>query len=330
MTLRLRDKWVWDFWLAADDDLFHMFYLQTPKSIGDPNLRHWNVSIGHALSSDLVTWEPTVNALGPGSDGAWDSKATWTGSVVRDGTRWLMFYTGSSTDEDGRVQRIGLATSEDLTSWTKHPANPLIEVDPTWYERYDPDLRHDEAWRDPWVHVEPDGSIYCYITSRVNHGRPDGRGVVGLARSDNFVDWRVAPPVSEPGDFGQLEVPQLLKTGGRYYLLFSVDAGRHSEARRRRLDPVTGTHYLVADLPAGPFRPSTDDFLAGDDVGTYYAGKIVEADGRGLFFLAAHHNGRDHRFLGEIADPVPVRLTPDNRLVLASPNLLESQPTRQR
>ena len=30
MTFTLDSHWVWDFWLADDGDLFHMYYLHAP------------------------------------------------------------------------------------------------------------------------------------------------------------------------------------------------------------------------------------------------------------------------------------------------------------
>jgi len=35
VTLRFDDRWVWDFWLADEGPLTHVFYLQAPRSLGD-------------------------------------------------------------------------------------------------------------------------------------------------------------------------------------------------------------------------------------------------------------------------------------------------------
>ena len=32
--LRLDDLWVWDSWVADDGDLYHLFFLQAPRSLG--------------------------------------------------------------------------------------------------------------------------------------------------------------------------------------------------------------------------------------------------------------------------------------------------------
>ena len=82
--LQLQDKWVWDFWFAVDGDDYHMFYLQADKDLQNPDLRHWNVSVGHARSRDLIHWDVLPDALAPtaGNDEAPDSYTTWTGCVI--------------------------------------------------------------------------------------------------------------------------------------------------------------------------------------------------------------------------------------------------------
>ena len=53
--LRLEDHWVWDSWIADDGDLYHLFFLQAPRSLVDPGKRHTAATVGHATSRDLVT-----------------------------------------------------------------------------------------------------------------------------------------------------------------------------------------------------------------------------------------------------------------------------------
>jgi beta-fructofuranosidase len=311
MALRLPDNWLWDFWLIQDGPDYHLFYLQAPRSLGKPELRHWSVSIGHAVSQNLRNWQVLPDALHPSPADTWDDYTTWTGSIIRHDGLWFLFYTGGCRAERGLIQRIGLATSTDLIRWQKHTANPLISADPRWYELLDLNLWHDQAWRDPWVFQHPDtGDFHAFVTARANHGPADGRGVIAHARSSDLVNWEVLPPVTEPGDFGHLEVPQLVEIQGRYYLLFSAVASVHSALRCQRtgLEPVTGTHYLMADHLLGPFRFSTDEFLVGDRSGSLYAGKLVSSpDGRWVF-LAWRMFAPDGSFVGELSDPLPVRV----------------------
>lgn len=307
MALRLPDRWLWDFWLARDGSDYHLFFLQAPRSLGDPELRHWNASIGHAVSSDLERWEVLPDVLGPGREGSWDDYTTWTGSVVEHAGRWCLLYTGTSRAEDGLIQRIGLATSEDLVAWERHRDNPVLEADPAWYELLDVEVWHDQAWRDPWVFRHPEGGrFHALITARVRGGAGPTRGVIGLAASADLERWEVLPPLTEPGHFGHMEVPQLFEVGGRWYLLFSAPGSSRPSTVLGDTVALTGTHYLVADDPLGPFEWRRHGVLLGDGLGTWYGGKLVRDAGGRLVCLAWRSLGSNGRFAGELSDPMPV------------------------
>jgi beta-fructofuranosidase len=319
MPLKLTDKWVWDFWLARDGSDYHMFYLQAPNTLGHENQRHWNVSIGHAVSHDLRRWQILPDALRPSdpseSPEAFDSYTTWTGSVMKHAGLWYMFYTGGKRSENGLIQRVGLATSSDLMTWQKHPDNPVLEADPAIYELFDTnDVWPDQAWRDPYV-FEYEGKFHAFVTARVKDGAPDARGVVGHATSHDLLHWQVKKPVTEAGEFGQLEVPQVVKIGATYYLLFCLGDGQFSEARKARgVKRETGTHYMVANNPLGPYRLLEDDFLVGDESGSLYAGRLVQDNEGSWHFMAFRNVTASGQFLGEITDPMPVRVEEDGRL----------------
>lgn len=70
MTLRLHDQWIWDFWLITEAGEHHVFFLKAPKAIGDPELRHWNVSIGRAVSNDLHDWTLADDVVAPSPSSA--------------------------------------------------------------------------------------------------------------------------------------------------------------------------------------------------------------------------------------------------------------------
>ena len=120
MVIAIDKKWIWDSWYAKDGDTYHGFFLQADTSLGDPDLRHLNVTQGHATSKDLVNWTHLGTMFGPSKTAAWDDSTTWTGSVVQDGAGlWHLFYTGTTLAENSLYQRIGHATSTDLHSWER-------------------------------------------------------------------------------------------------------------------------------------------------------------------------------------------------------------------
>ena len=318
MALRIDDKWVWDFWFAQDGPDYHIFYLQAPRNLAEEKLRHWHVSIGHAVSQDLIKWQILPDVLHPSQNEAdWDSASTWTGSVFHHAGTWYLFYTGAKHQEKGLIQRIGAATSTNLIDWQKHPQNPLIVADPQWYEMLEPDKWHDHAWRDPWI-FEFNGRFHAFITARSNQGHKSERGVIAHATSDNLIDWEAGPPVAAPREFGHMEVPQLVQMNGRYYLLFCVGHRQYAESRRQRpnIKLVSGTHYMVGEHPLGPFEFLTDDFLLADGVGSRYAGKVIRDPNGNWVLMTSRSWTGDGGFIGEIADPMPLLVAPDGRLYI--------------
>lgn len=308
MGLRLDDRWVWDWWCADTGSEYHAFFLQAPRSLGDPELRHRRATIGHAVSEDLIDWRILPDAIRPDPEGAWDDVSTWTGSTIRHDGRWYTFYTGT-TAKDGRhdlVQRIGLAISDDLLDWHKHPANPIMAVDPRWYEVGDHEAWRETAWRDPWVFPDPDGDgFHALITAR----RPDGptltRGVVGHARSSDLVDWEVQPPLSGPTQFGHLEVLQSEVVEDTPTLLFCCASSDIAPERRRRLpEETTGSFLATGQSLLGPFDIDGARQLP---VPGLYSTRMVR-DRAGEWVLLGFTFGTDTvPFAGELSDPIPLR-----------------------
>ncbi len=307
--LIIKDKWIWDFWIVKNVEIYHIFYLQAPKSLGDEKLRHHNATVGHATSKDLIHWEVLPDALHPSQPGSWDDLAIWTGSVIECENKWYMYFTGANKSENGLIQRIGLATSDDLINWTKHPENPILQADDNWYELLDLNSWHDQAWRDPYVYKDKN-KFYAFITARVNYGPPDGRGVIACAESYNLIDWKVKAPITEPGDFGQLEVPQVVKKNNTYYLIFSTSVETTSKERKKThgINIVTGTHCLIGDSIFGPYHYQSDEFLLGDSIGSLYSGKIVENNEEEVSMMAFHNYTDKGDFLGYISNPFKVSL----------------------
>lgn len=301
---RPADRYVWDFWLARDGDWWHLFHLQAPRTLR-PDDRHWNASVGHAVSADLTQWTDAGTALRPGPPGAWDDLAIWTGSVVRHHNgMWLMAYTGLTAESGNRIERIGLAWSEDLNRWTKDERNPVLSSDPRWYERPgSSEWQH--GWRDPWLMRTSQGWAML-ISARVRDVEPSRAGAVGLATSADGCEWTARAPVGGTGGhFAEVEVPQLIDVAGRSHLIFSARRGGSSTHFGQAGLRTVGTFCLSGHRMLGPFS-GEPYVLDGDCLGTRYAGRIAEQDD-GLVYLAFLDAG-SAGFEGAISDPIEVRV----------------------
>ena len=307
--LRLAGAWIWDCWLADDGRSYHLYFLKAPN-VGHPEERHRNASIGHATSPDLADWTVVSDAVGPSDGPAFDDVATWTGSVVRgrDGT-WFMFYTGVGAQDGVLRQRIGLATSADLYHWSKHPGSPVLEGDPRGYGRLPNALSPDEAWRDPWVFADPDGDgWHMLLTARAREGPADQRGVIGHARSHDLVRWQAQAPLSRPGEgFSHLEVPQVELVEGRPVLVFSCLTAELG-GERREAGTGGGIWCLPGKSLLGPFNLTQAVRMTDESL---YSGRLIRDRAGRWVMLAFRNRGRNGRFIGELADPVPVRWAND-------------------
>jgi len=323
--LRLEDHWVWDSWIADDGDLYHLFFLQAPRSLVDPGKRHTAATVGHATSPDLVTWDYLGECFGPAEAG-FDDLAIWTGSVVRDGERWRMFYTAVSTaGHHVYDQRVGSAVSDDLHHWERVSSEPAVRVDGRWYKNLatapaptqGPDLEgSSETWRDPLVFADPGGDgWHLLLSARARGADRHDDGVVAHATSPDLEHWTVGAPLCEPGaGFGQLEVLQDKQVDGRWVLVFTCHPQEMTPERIAR----TG-EYCTWSVPGpGPLGPWDIDaarpFTAEPDL---FAAPLVQRRD-GSWAMVGFRNVEPQGHDGfQIIDPVPVTVDAEGYLVAA-------------
>ncbi|MEM7487777.1 MAG: levansucrase [Pseudomonadota bacterium] len=320
MVLSLPEHWIWDSWYAREGGLWHGYFLKAPRSLGDPELRHFNVEQGHATSADLTDWTHHGTCLAPSEGSAWDDYTTWTGSVVHgDDGLWHYFYTGSRRSEDGLYQRIGHAIGTDMHHWERVDSGLCLDLTGPNADVYEADhavgFWHDRAMRDPWVMKDPEGEGWLmYFTARASGvAEPNAGGCIGFATSPDLHDWTLQPPIFT-GGFGQLEVPQVFEHGGRWYCLFCTAAEHFSKDQANAVPggPVTGTHYLIGNGPRGPWRLAEGPFLDGALPCRRYASRIVETDdGLVIMGFADRPEGT---FVGHVMDPERVVQDADGTL----------------
>lgn len=327
MAYSLPDVWTWDMWFVDDGERYHVFYLKASRALGDERRRHWRAGVGHAVSTDLRTWEEVTDALVASDGPAFDDLAIWTGSMLQhpDGT-WRFFYTGCSRADGGLVQRIGVATSDDLFTWHATSSTPILEADPQWYEKLDVTVWENEAWRDPWVFADPGGDgWHMLITARAADGDTDQRGVIGHATSSDLEHWAIQPPLSKGGTgFGQLEVPQVAVIDGRGVLIVGCLRPELSRERQDRGEKG-GIWTVPIDSLTGPYDITQATRLTDESL---YCGKLVQQRDGTWVLLAFPSYGPGHTFLGGgLSDPLPVSWGPDGNLRVSDGRFDHLSPT---
>lgn len=244
------------------DGLYHLFHLVLPN----------HDFIAHAVSSDGLSWRRVKNAFFVGDPGAWDDDMLWTMHVTPDPERpghWRMFYTGLTRSEFGRVQRVGMARSADLYHWERCGDPYPLAIAGPHYESSVDEGRHWVSFRDPFFYHDPEtGERLLLAAARTKAGPVIRRGCVGLAREVAPDRFEFGPPLHWPGLYDDVEVPNLFRFNGRYYLMGSI-----------RED--TKIHYWCADRIEGPYENFYDDVLSPQG---NYAGRICRAEGRLLLF----------------------------------------------
>ena len=193
-----------------DGERYHLFFQYVPESTDWAVGCHW----GHAVSDDLLHWHEREVALAPDEldDGV------WSGSMVRHGTGYRIFYTAIGAD-NLPLGRVRWADSPDLDGgWTK---GDVVAVPPSGVDV--------TTFRDPFVHpvAHPDGdrwrmlvgaSLGGTVAAALSYSSPD----LSQWTFDGIAASRPRS-VADPVWTGSLwECPQLLQVGDRQVLVVSV------------------------------------------------------------------------------------------------------------
>lgn len=319
-------KAIGDVDIVYHDGLYHLFHLVLPN----------HDFIAHAISTNAINWRRVNNALFIGDPGSWDDLMLWTMHVSPDPHqpgRWRMFYTGLSRREQGRMQRIGLAVSDDLFHWRKAPVNwrdtrgrqdpepiararaaigltaptrihapldphscfPLQACDSHYESRID-EGRHWVSFRDPFYFRDEDQG-WLLAAGRVKHGPVIRRGCVSVLQETAPNQFESLPPLHHPGIYDDIEVPNLMAVGERYYLIGSI-----REDAKIRYWHADKQEHLHADHR---WHSTHDNVLLAQG---NYAGRISRDD-RGWLIWNFYSMDRHDRTRQNVMPP-PKRLVP--------------------
>lgn len=308
--------------IVYHDGLYHLFHLVLPN----------HDFVAHAVSNNGFSWRRVENALFIGHPGSWDDSMLWTVHVSPDPSKpgsWRMFYTGLSRRDHGLIQRIGLATSDDLYHWSKYPVNwqdrrtalpyalpgrppqPSFDYDeqscfplephPEFYESSPEEGRAWISWRDPYYFSEG-GQGWLLAAGRVNSGPVVRRGCVAVMKEVAPNQFEHQEPLFHPALYDDIEVPNLVVVEGEYYLIGSL----REDAKVR---------YWHCPKLGKPWRSFSDNVLLASG---NYAGRICQ-DKHGLLLFSFFTPGGLDRVTHNVMPP-PKRLVrdPHGQLIVKS------------
>jgi predicted GH43/DUF377 family glycosyl hydrolase len=171
------DTWVAGSYVVYDGKEYHMWYSAYNGSHG--------IRIGHATSPDGVTWtKDPLNPVLTFETGKWDDPRVEISTVIFDGTTYHMWYSGGGYFS----WQTGYATSEDGSTWTKYPNNPVLREGP------------EGSWDDKfvaWCSVMDSAGIkykmwYCggetELTGSIGYAESDARLPALWVKSNTLVD----------------------------------------------------------------------------------------------------------------------------------------------
>ncbi len=245
---------IWDAWPLVRQGVCHLYFLQRDREPGVGSSEQ--EQLGHAVSTDLISWTTRPNVLAPAPADPDDDLQPWTGCAVNfpDG-RVGLYYTRRGTRTGGREQSIGLALG-DGEHFVRYAGNPVITPTATPV----PGLAD---CRDLAIIAAPDGGgYYGYFATRRPGRNLTETTAIQAAFSTDLLHWRPGPVVFTTDRFACVEVPEVFPLAGRWYL--TMLTGNFYGSRGGLPDGQTGAIiYAESDSPLGPFAAPPDPVLLG-------------------------------------------------------------------
>ncbi|HWG83866.1 MAG TPA: glycoside hydrolase family 32 protein [Deinococcales bacterium] len=238
------------------DGTYHLFYVWDQDHLVLPRVCH---SWGHLASKDLVHWQEYPMCIEPGEEAS-----CGTGSIFHANGIFHLYYLGRYFTTNGVMhETMCHATSTDLVTWTKDPANPFSRPDPKYYA--------DADWRDgyPFWNDEA-GEYWMLVTASMKDGPEPRRGAIALLASKDLENWESRGPYWAPGLGRHLECPDLFFLNGWWYLLVSGSFGHQA-----------GTIYRRSRSMNGPWESCEIDTF---DSPLFYAAKTASDGKRRMLF----------------------------------------------
>lgn len=305
-----KGKLLWDVWFLRENKRFDAFYLQNKTSVALEN-RINGVSIGHASSRNLRNWKELSTALEPGKNGEWDDVALWTGSAIKRGEKYYLFYTGRSSKKGEEwVQRVGVAISADKRNWKKYEGNPILEAHGKYYSEYKKKnrLRKVPAFRDPYVFYDSQfKKYYMVFSARENSRKKTYNGCIGIAESNDLLSWILKKPIFAPGRYDEIECPQMILHNDKYYLFFLVPWEICYEPKwAEKNGAFPGLHCYVANSLFGEYKPANVNGVVISNGRYIYGTRLLQKKGDIYTAIGWYNLDKESNFIGKLSDPYEI------------------------
>ncbi|HSW81199.1 MAG TPA: glycoside hydrolase family 68 protein [Candidatus Saccharimonas sp.] len=252
-SLDLTDRYVWDVVFPSGPGALatpqHAFYLQADRSVA-PGERHFYSSLGHAKRT-YDGWVSDSAAALSGRPSNFDQAIWGVGVLSLTLTNHLLFYTGLHyTGEYLWQQRIGLArsTNADLRDWQRLEA-PILQPAPPYRMAEKDECGFGPIFRDPAPFIGDDGRLHVAFAARLADVPAPHNACIGhaVAINDELTDWAMLPPLVDGSDrYSEMEVPQVIRHGGLWYVFFTVHAMHYNLGWAEKVgDARPGLHCYV-------------------------------------------------------------------------------------
>lgn len=205
--------------IMRDNDLFGPGTLKlvdgrfvgTYHAYPEPGYEAGPASIGLCYSDDLRAWEPEEPILTPDPSCAWEAGGLYKSWLVEYQGTYYLFYNAKTLTTRPWVEQTGVAMSQDMVTWKRHPGNPVLGLGHkgAFDDRFASDpcvLKHGDTW------------ILFYFGNC-----SDGHARDGVAFSEDLLHWQKADEilidVGPPGTIDSLHAhkPGIISQGSRLY-----------------------------------------------------------------------------------------------------------------
>jgi predicted GH43/DUF377 family glycosyl hydrolase len=211
-----------DEWVLYESGQYKMWY--GGQTIVDGNVTAYQ--IGYATSPDGIHWTKYAGnpVLTQGPSGTWDDRYVHIPTVIRNGSSYVMYYSGTSTKTSVHEVSLGMATSPDGVHWTKS-SPPLTLTKSGWdtYQRVSDVVR------------VSGGYLMAYGGAPTLFPGPSPKVKIGFARSSDGTNWTpyADNPVIIGGsgtwDSGGVNYPMVLPVGDKLYIYYAAYASGQYE-----------------------------------------------------------------------------------------------------